>query len=751
MKRFYFFVTMLAFALLAKAQYQFPNSDFESDFVSAYPSKGYTEPQGWHGYATLDAGIFTSAGRSGSKLVASNDVHEGSTGSHSVCVTATDILSVIANGVMTNGQIYSHSITATNGKSNYNFSDQTNAGNTSTYGDNDQFYTSFTGRPDYMKVWLKFVPAGEDNGNARVSVYLHKDGTVMYDPTDNVADFSIVVAHAEETIPTNDGAWTQYTIPFDYDGEGQYDGSAAPALILATFSTNETPGKGADGDSLYIDDIEMVYLSELKYATYNGEEITFTDGAAKVSIDEDWKYNAELFECVADGVAATIEIDEPTEENGNVLTITVKGDNISADETNYHTYTVQFAATEESEATTKIYTDELVVSVNGETLDPMETSVTVEYLEDGNINFALENFVLEIDGSELAVGNIEVDGIELSDVDGEEYKTFSFDGTIRVTGGDLEGVTMWWGPWLGDVPIVMEGKITDDKLYVTIGIALSSLGMDIDVVFGSDFEAEEPEELTITYTDELVVTVNGETLDPMETSVTVEYLDDGSINFVLNNFVLEIEGSELAVGNIEVDGIELSDVDGEEYKTFSFDGTIRVTRGDLEGVTMWWGPWLGDVPIVMEGKITDDKLYVTIGIALSSLGMDIDVVFGSDFEEYVEPDLTLHATWDGEEIADGAVISGSYDPERLVITESEGTIVVTDYDNEICMLTITITAQNDESNSIVYHITFTTPTGVNDILCTPSNEAIYDLSGRRIAGKSQKGVYVIGGKKVLVK
>ncbi len=602
MKRSYFFVTMLAFALLAKAQYQFPNSDFESDFVSAYPSKGYTEPQGWHGYATLDANILTSGGRSGSKLVASNDVHDGSTGSHSVCVTATDILNIIANGVMTNGQIYSHSITATNGTSNYNFSDQNNAGDASTYGDNDQFYTSFTGRPDYMKVWLKFVPAGEGNGDARVSVYLHKDGTVMYDPTDNVADFSIVVAHAEEAIPTNDGAWTQYTIPFDYDGDGQYDGSAAPALILATFSTNETPGKGADGDSLYIDDIEMVYLSELKYATYNGEEITFTDGEASV---EKEKYDAELLECIADGVGATVELDEPTKDNGYVLTITVKGDNISEDETNYHTYTIQFA-----------------------------------------------------------------------------------------------------------VPEV---------------------------------------ERTVIYTDELVVTVNGETLDPMETSVTVEYLDDGSINFVLNNFVLDIDGSELAVGNIEVDGIELNGADGEEYGTFSFDGTVRVTRGDLEGVAMWWGPLLGDVPIVMEGKITDDKLYVTIGIALSSLGMDIDVVFGSDFEEYVEPDLALHATWDGEEIADGAVINGSYDPEKLVITESEGTIVETDYDNEICMLTITITALNDESNSIAYHITFTTPTAVNDILCTPSDEAIYDLLGRRIAGKSQKGVYVIGGKKVLVK
>ncbi len=612
-KQFCLFVTMFVFALVAKAQYQYPNSDFESEFVTAYVSTSlfsgtttYTEPEGWHGYATI-AGSIGSLGRSGSKLVASDDVHEGSTGKQSVCAVATSFISIVANGIMTNGQVYSNSMTATNGAGNYNFSDPTNGGDTSTYYDNSQFYTPFTGRPDYMNVWLKFVPAEEGNGNARVSVYLHKDGTVMYDPTDNVEDMSIVVAHAEESIPTNGGAWTQYTLPFDYDGEGQYDGTATPALILATFSTNETPGGGAANDSLYIDDIEMVYLSELQSATYNGEVISFTEGAASV----DAEYDATLLECVADGVGASIELDEPTEENGYMLTITVKGDNISEDETNYHTYTVQFASP----------------------------------------------------------------------------------------------------------------------------------------------EVEEVE--TITYTDELLVTVNGETLDPMETSVIVEFLEDGNINFVLNNFVLDMEGTSLAVGNIEVDGIEIKEAaEGEEYQTFSFDGTIRITRGDLEGVTMWWGPMLGDVPIAMEGKITDEKLYVTISISLSTLGMDIEVVFGSDFDSAeqpeVEPDLELHATYDGVELTDGEVIEGAFDAEKLEVTAGEGATVATEYDDETLTLTITVTAE-DESESKAYTITFTIATGIKAATATTADESVYDLMGRPVAGKAQRGIYVKNGKKVLVK
>ncbi len=451
------------------SQYQYPNSDFESEFVTAYVSSSilsgtttYYEPLGWHGYATI-AGSIGSLGRSGSKLVASDDVHEGSTGKQSACAVATKIMNlVLANGIMTNGQVYSNSMTPTDGAGNYNFSDPTNGGDTSTYYDNSQFYTPFTGRPDYMNVWLKFVPAEEGNGNARVSVYLHKEGTVMYDPTENVEDFSIVVAHAEESIPTNDGAWTQYSIPFDYDGEGQYDGTATPALILATFSTNETPGGGAANDSLYIDDIEMVYLSELRTASYNGNEIVFTDGAATVELGEGEEYNAEKLECEANGVAATIELDQPTTENGNVLTITVKGDNISEDASNYHTYTVTFTSPE------------------------------------------------------------------------------------------------------------------------------------------------------------------------------------------------------------------------------------------------------------------------------------------------AEPDLELHATYDGKELTDGEVIEGAFDADKLEVTAGEGATVATEYDDETLTLTITVTAE-DKSESKTYTVTFTVSTGIMAVTATTEGESVYDLMGRKVTGTPQKGIYVKKGKKVLVK
>ena len=321
MKRFLSILFVGMTILTAQAQYQFPNSSFDANFISSYGS--YTEPEGWHGYATIDASSLNSSGRDGNKLVASTDVRSGASGK-CVYVKSTSIMGVIANGVMTNGQIYTHSTTATDGSQNYNFSNPNNGGNSGTYGANNQFYTPFTGRPDSMRVWLK----NTGSGNAKVSVYTHKAGTIMYDPTNNVTDQSIIVAHTEKASP-NTNNWTQYSLPFVYYSQ------ADPGLILATFTTNVTPGGGASGDMLYIDDIEMVYVSEMVNPTYNGTAINF-NASGYASIDA--PYNEKMLKYIT-GAGATVVT---TMSDSYLLTISITGNNISVDASNHHTYTIQF-------------------------------------------------------------------------------------------------------------------------------------------------------------------------------------------------------------------------------------------------------------------------------------------------------------------------------------------------------------------------------------------------------------------------
>lgn len=135
-----------------------------------------------------------------------------------------------------------------------------------------------------------------------------------------------------------------------------------------------------------------------------------------------------------------------------------------------------------------------------------------------------------------------------------------------------------------------------------------------------------------TYEENLIVTVNGESSDEIPASINVTHEADGTITFTLRNFVLISADNEIPVGNITLTGVAVEDKGG--YEAISTSQTIRIAPGDMEGVPdeVWMGPNLGDVPIVLSGKLTDTKLYVNIDIDMMDtvLKQIINVVAGKD-------------------------------------------------------------------------------------------------------------------------
>lgn len=133
---------------------------------------------------------------------------------------------------------------------------------------------------------------------------------------------------------------------------------------------------------------------------------------------------------------------------------------------------------------------------------------------------------------------------------------------------------------------------------------------------------------TRTYTDKLVVTVDGESSDPMDATILLEDLGDGTCNLSLKNFTLVSGEDAISVGNINVTNLTVTE--GDSYKNLVCEQIIQVVPGEPEDEG-WIGPMLGDVPIRLTGKFTDDKFYCTIDIDMSeTLGQVIGVKFGSD-------------------------------------------------------------------------------------------------------------------------
>ena len=323
--------------------------------------------------------------------------------------------------------------------------------------------------------------------------------------------------------------------------------------------------------------------------------------------------------------------------------------------------TLMFAiATTFAMAQTTTFTDNLVVTIDGESTDPQETTIIVEQNANGTYKLALNNFTL---GGMIQVGNIVLDGITVTESNG--IKSFQTSQEIFITAGE-GNEEEWMGPMLGAIPVSLTGKMKAEKLYCVIDIDMSqTLEQVINVVFGNDIAGS-----AIVYTDNLVVTIDGESTDPQETSIIVEQNANGTYNLALNNFVL---GGMIQVGNIVLDGITVTESNG--IKSFQTSQEIFITAGEGNEED-WMGPMLGAIPVSLTGKMDTENLYCTIDIDMSeALGQMINVVFG------------------------------------------------------------------DESKV----------TSIENITIENSASAIYDLTGRKVNEITTAGIYIVNGKKVLVK
>lgn len=308
-----------------------------------------------------------------------------------------------------------------------------------------------------------------------------------------------------------------------------------------------------------------------------------------------------------------------------------------------------------------------------------------------------------------------------------------------------------------------------------------------------------------TYTENLVVTINDDSTEPQSTTVTVVDHGDGTIDFVLNNFMLQAGGAAIGVGNIVVSGLSTSQLTAD-CRTFTFNDSITITPGDDPNVDAdaWLGPLLGNVPLVMKGRLNEDKLYVTIDIdMMESIQQVIYVKFGDEnFPKYYTATFIVDEdTVSIQRLKEGSAIEAPVMPEREGYTFQWGempetieadTVIVGSYVPNVYTIYYKVGEEvfaqvevrygealpeapvyTPESNSeFIYtfegwegdtyetmpahDVTYTakiksTPTAIDGIAADgKATGKVYDLQGRRVL-RAVRGIYVIDGRKVMVK
>ena len=371
----------------AQGVYQIPNSDFEGNWTTNERGQ-YVEvtPESWNSFYKAQGSAtglaFLVKGQIG-PLSKASEAHSG-TGA-ALITSVENMIGTISNGNLTTGIVNMGSTTADNPE-NYNFSDMSS----------EDGCCKFLGLPDAVRFWVKFDSKDPSMGNASANMILHTDAGYS-DPSTRMgveAEAASRIAKAYQEIAPNN-SWVEYVVPFVYNENDLYHSYKGQKYLLASFSTNKTPGKGTGGDALAIDDIQMIYYSELSSLNYDGHEY-FNPDNTNYTIDA--VYDASKLSCTSNGKGATIE--KEYDRKAGVLTITVKGNDFSEDPTNVHTYTVQF----KKPKSVTSYSNSLLVNAFGSYAAPTQNEIYLIQEADDSYSFLLENFIF----SGAPMGNIEI-------------------------------------------------------------------------------------------------------------------------------------------------------------------------------------------------------------------------------------------------------------------------------------------------------------------------------------------------------
>lgn len=255
---------MLGISRISTAQTQLNNSGFE-DWENV--GSATEEPLEWNSFKTASGILATYASQQINK---SSVVRPGSTGTSSCLIWSKNIIGVIANGNVTTGQINMANMTPTN-TDNYNITHTADAA----------FSEALGVKPDSIVFWARFKPVNTGGtDSARMRAVIH-DTYDYRDPSGSDANApNHVVGEATRHIATTNGQWMRVSVPFTYGGP-----ATSPDFVLVTFTTNKTPGGGSGGDSLYIDDISLIYNGLGISDVENTEKLfAFTD-ANNINID----------------------------------------------------------------------------------------------------------------------------------------------------------------------------------------------------------------------------------------------------------------------------------------------------------------------------------------------------------------------------------------------------------------------------------------------------------------------------------
>lgn len=382
--------------------YQIGNSDFELFHEAKYEEATSDEPDFWHSFMSSTGKFAYMVSKAthtyiNDVLDDDNNVRPGSTGTKSLKVVSTIVdmgfAKIPANGTVTTGRLQAGAASASS-TDNCSFLDLSK---TDVDAIGDPFEARLNGQPDALKVWVKFKQ-GPLAKKKKAYVYatvsaVITDGTYYQDPEAKGVTYKNVAAKAvNNKIESKDFAWQELTVPFDYDTYAA--NKAATKAILVTFSTNAQPGVGSTDaskvDELWIDDMSLVYYSQLSAMTVKGNAVAaFDKDTYEYNIDVDGAITADDIKVAATGRQALVDKKVEKTAEGYKATISVT----AADYSETHVYTLNIknvASGIDNVENTANAAPAAIYNAAGQRVSNMTKGLNIVKMNNGNVKKVLK-------------------------------------------------------------------------------------------------------------------------------------------------------------------------------------------------------------------------------------------------------------------------------------------------------------------------------------------------------------------------
>lgn len=519
-----------------------------------------------------------------------------------------------------------------------------------------------------------------DNTSPTKETMTDRDRDVMGIITDGVtkSEGAECVALINHKIDGNYDKWTTLSLPFTYKSD------ATPEKINVVFSSSDYFNDDRDaigaGNSLTIDDVVLIYNSQLTSLTYDGKPV---EGFAMDNYDVidmgSTDYDPTKLAYTSNGAGATVT--RKFDATG-LLTLTVSGNDVSTNPDNVHTYQIQFAQ--------PLVTS---ISVAGEPIadfDPSVSDITLPFPYDRSLVFDFSTSVGMYNGDFTTDDATETATLAIESGDRQGNYTLHFTDAVAdaplsgTYGGSLSVLLQGTNTPLANAPIDITIN-TDGTANLTLQDFSFMGAIQVGDIFVPHIPVTDGTTLSATRTISFPYGQAADMLGELPVTVSATIIGEGQLEAAID---INTQGSPVAMfGTIHVDFTPL--VLGETTD----DALIVSGRLTKEGATL------------LALSAPQDKRYVD----LSGATVDSDVELTDLFGENNAPNTLVYLPADATLAGDNVIVGTEC--QKLVLSEDAAffapkafTAAEVSFDRDFAAGRV---------NTFVLPFTFTVPDGIS--------------------------------------